>query len=120
MKNEFEIIRELRGDDPLFNKKQFCDNRLSAKDLTFIVENPYYAKTWEIEYLVAQWRLKVKDFKRLATYLNTRYAQEAARVQKRNYRILGVSAAITATIVTIVAIALVVLIINYNIETMIF
>ena len=49
MKNEFEIIRELKGDDPLFNKKQFCDNRLSATDLTFIVENPYYAKTWEIE-----------------------------------------------------------------------
>ena len=119
MKNEFEIIRELRDDDPSFHKKQFCDNRLSASDLIKVAENPYYAQTWQLEYLVAQWKMKVATFKRIATYLETRYAQETAKTRQWHARLWSTAAIVTASIVTTTVIILTIAIFKYNIELMI-
>jgi hypothetical protein len=119
MKNEFEIIRELKNDDPSFHKKQFCDNRLSASDLIRVAENPYYAQTWELEYLVAQWKMKVATFKRIATYLETRYAKETAKTRKWHAKLWTMAAIVTGSIVIITVIILTVAIFQYNIELMI-
>jgi len=119
VRNEFETIRDLKVNDPSFQEKQFCNNRLSASDLIKIVENPYYAKTWELEYLVAQWRMKVSTYKRVATYLEGRYIQESTETQKWHARLRSIVALVTAAVVIITVIILTIAVFQYNIELMI-
>jgi len=84
------------------------------------VENPYYAETWQLEYLIAQWKLKVKEFKRISTYLNTRYQKEATLAKKKWLKILGVTVIGLAIALAIAAGLLTVAIFQYNIELMVF